>query len=255
MFSIQGLNSYPLEAWDKVNGEIYPAAVNFWKPMDLSYHVTSNWNNSLNLGEALRGRVYIYVGSWDTYYLNEGVMAFQAATDALGGPGWANVTILPHQPHGGNYQLLPTWSYLELVYAWIQDHGPNGTKPLSAAAISPSGRSNKWEDVIAYGGHAAALARQAPPAITGENQVETAGQLKVPAGSTITGTVGRWDPGVTLMAQWIVNGKPSGKAFAVKQNGTVTFTPPNSTVQLYITGSKRYYETETRHSNSIVVGS
>ena len=82
---------------DKVTGEIFPGAVELWKPMDLSNWVTSNWNNSLNLGEVLKHRIFIYVGTWDNYYLNEGVMEFQKRTDAAGGAGWANVTILPNQ--------------------------------------------------------------------------------------------------------------------------------------------------------------
>lgn len=66
VFGIQAYNNYPLEAWDKVTGEIYPEAVEFWKHMDLSAYVVANWNNSLNLGTALQGRVFIYVGTHDS---------------------------------------------------------------------------------------------------------------------------------------------------------------------------------------------
>ncbi|KAJ2970362.1 hypothetical protein NUW58_g9722 [Xylaria curta] len=51
VFGVQGLNGYPLEPWDKVTGEIYPEAVEFWKEFDLAGYISSNWNNAKNLGE------------------------------------------------------------------------------------------------------------------------------------------------------------------------------------------------------------
>jgi len=246
VFGIQGYNNYPLEPWDKITGEIYPEAVEYWKSMDLSNYVTSNWKSSRNLGQALAGRVYIYVGTWDNYYLNEGVKEFQKRTDAVGGPGWANVTILPEKSHGGNYQTRETWDYLELLYKWIQDHGPKGKSPLSAHATAPSTRGNQWDEVIRRGGHRAAVARQAPPAINGKRNIRI--------GSSVSSSVGRWDPGVTLTAQWMISGHPACEPFSVKQGATVQYIPQKTgELQLWITGSKRNYMTETRKSSSVIV--
>ncbi|KAF1998224.1 hypothetical protein P154DRAFT_495542 [Amniculicola lignicola CBS 123094] len=246
VYGIQGYNNYPLEPWDKVTGEIYPEVVEAWKPMDLSNYVVSNWNNKRNLGKALAGRIYIYVGSWDNYYLNEGVMEFQKRTDAVGGVGWANVTILANQTHGGNYQRRATWDYLEFVQKWVQDHSPSGPHPISSKATSPSGRGNEWDEVIARGGHKAALARQAPPLI------DVRGNAKL--GKEIKASVGRWDPGVTLEAQWIISDDKIGKPFAVKQGEVLKFKPnKKGSMRLFITGSKLNYDTETRKSSTVVV--
>jgi enterochelin esterase-like enzyme len=246
VFGVQGYNNYPLEPWDKVTGEIYPEAVEYWKPYDLSNYVTSNWNNSLNLGKNLAGRVFVYVGTWDNYYLNEGVMEFQKRTDAVGGAGWANVTILPEKPHGGNYQSREIWNYLEFLEAWIHDHGPNGTQPLADSATVSSARGNQWEEVIKRGGRAAAVARQASPSI------DTGYGVKV--GSEVNSSVGRWDPGVKLEAQWIVDGEPVCQKFAVKQGETVKYKVQKAgDLQLLVTGSKRNYVTETRESNCVDV--
>jgi len=247
VFGVQGYNNYPLEPWDKVTGEIYPEAVEYWKPYDLSNYITSNWNNSLNLGKNLAGRVFVYVGSWDTYYLNEGVMEFQKRTDAIGGAGWANVTILPEKSHLGNYQLREIWNYLEFLEAWIHDHGPNGTQPLSESVTPSSSRGNRWDDVIKRGGRAAAVARQAPPTIDAEYGVHV--------GSEVEASVGRWDPGMKLEAQWLIGGKLVGEKFAVKQNGKVKHTVQIAgDLQLFISGSKRNYATEIRKSNRVQVG-
>lgn len=248
VFGVQGYNNYPLEPWDKITGEIYPEAVEYWKPFDLSNYITSNWNTSKNLGKALAGRVYVYVGSWDNYYLNEGVMEFQKRTDAVGGPGWANVTILPEKPHGGNYQSREIWNYLEFLESWIRDHGPNGTQPISSSATANSTRGNFWEDVIATGGRAAAVERQAQPFIN-------AGYgLKV--GREVKADVGRWDPGVTLTAYWAADGEADCEVFEVKQGECVKFTvSKKGALQLLVTGKKRNYVTETRKSNTVDVSS
>ncbi len=36
VFGVQGVNGYPLEPWNKVTGEIYPEAVEYWRHMDLA---------------------------------------------------------------------------------------------------------------------------------------------------------------------------------------------------------------------------
>ncbi|KAI0436697.1 Alpha/Beta hydrolase protein [Xylaria telfairii] len=250
VFGAQGLNGYPLEPWDKVTGEIYPEAVEYWKGMDLSNYVASNWDNAKNLGEVLRGRIYIYVGTHDNYYLNQGVAAFEKQVNGLGGPNWANVTITPGQTHGGNYQRRETWNYLELVSTWIQDHSPKGKTPLPKKFTKSSSRGNKFEDVIRAGGHGAALKRQQKPTLSYKE--------KVKYGPIIQATAGRWDPGVVLQAQWIVNGSPSGASFAVKQDDLVSYTPNTKNkrfqLKLRVTGRKRNYGDETRDSNTVVVG-
>lgn len=235
VFGVQGFNNYPLEPWDKVTGEVFPGAVEYWKHMDLSHHITSNWDNELNLGEVLKHRIFIYVGTWDTYYLNLGVQQFQERVEAKGGAGWANFTYLEHQPHGGTYNRLNIWDYLDILVKWIDDHAPNGKTPLSAAVTRSSSRANKFEDIMAYGGHKAAVARQADPVLKGN-----------------VASVGRWDPGVKLDAVWLVDGRQCGKPFAVTQDKEVTYPKGEKAarLQIKVTGTKRGYRTESRSSNT-----
>lgn len=239
VFGAQGINSYPLEPWDKVSGEIYPDAVGYWKTMDLANWIATNWDNELNLGEVLANRIHIYVGSWDNYFLNEGVLEFQKIVDGLGGEGWTNVTVLDKQPHGGNYQRLPTWTYLQLVLDWVNAHAPDGATPLAENVTLSSSRGNLWKDVLDQGGHQAALERQAGPRVEVTDGV-------------VSASVGRWDPGVVLEAQWTMNGAPSGAPFEVAQNATVSYTgAQNVGLQLQVTGMKRGLVNETRSSNTL----
>ncbi|KAF5844463.1 hypothetical protein GGP41_007544 [Bipolaris sorokiniana] len=247
VFGVQGYNNYPLEPWDKVTGEIYPHAIAYWKQFDLTEYIIANFKSSRNLGTALADRLFVYVGSWDTYFLNEGVQEFRDRTDEVGGKGWANVTILPEKTHGGNYQDRDIWEYLELVEGWVKVHAPGGPKSLCEECTAPSTRGNVWDEVIKYGGRNAAVQRQADPRIEGAD--------KVSVGQIVRANVGRWDPGVKLTAQWILNSKPACETFAVKQGANVTYTPTaKGHVQLLVTGEKRNYATETRKSQRVLIG-
>lgn len=73
-----------------MTGEIYHDAVEYWKPFDLSRYITDNWAGKKNLGEVLRHRIFVYVGTHDNYYLNEGVMKFEQNVNSHGGPGWVS---------------------------------------------------------------------------------------------------------------------------------------------------------------------
>lgn len=250
VFGAQGYNNYPLEPWDKVTGEIFPDAVAYWRAFDLAAHVTRHWGrDSLNLGDVLRGRIFLYVGSWDNYFLNEGVAAFQAEVSALGGDAWANVTVLEGEEHGGNYQLRDTWDYLQLVADWVADHAPEGAEPLDAARTTADARGNRWAEVLEMGGRAAAVTRQSEPEV-----------VKTEDGA-VEGDVGRWDPGVKLQAVWIVGGEVVGSEVGVEQGARLPLTAwtdggpggKGVSVQLKVTGRKRGYADETRVSEEIVL--
>lgn len=156
----------------------------------------------------------------------------------------ANVTILEGQTHGGNYQRREIWNYLEFLNDWFDDHSPIGKTPLSANVTDPTARGNLWEDVIRAGGRQAALDRQAPPKASVSSR-------------TVEASVGRWDPGVQLEAQWQVDGKAEGKIFPVKQKQKVKYVHKRRglaiKVQILVTGKKMGYVGETRRSNVVDV--
>ncbi|EPQ30320.1 uncharacterized protein PFL1_01846 [Pseudozyma flocculosa PF-1] len=255
VFGVQGVNGYPLEPWNKVTGEIYPEAVEYWKTMDMAAYLAANWNGTRNLGEALRGRIHVSVGTWDDYFLNEGVLQFQQRIEQLGGKDWAEVTIIPKANHGGFYKRLDVWTYLELVQDWVRKHAPDGPTPLGANLTSPKTRGNQFDEVIERGGHAAALARQADPKILGRGSDGSSSSKKR---GPISASVGRWDPGVKLVAQWSVNGRTMGKPFGVTSGQEVVYKPQNSAggknqLVLSVTGTKAGYKRETRSSPAFAI--
>ena len=116
---------------------------------------------------------------------------------------------------------------------------------MPANATTSLARGNLWEDVIKTAGHQAALDRQAPPAVN-------------VTGRTVEASVGRWDPGVTLTAEWWVDGECEGGAFDVKQGQKVKYVHKRRggavRVWLEVTGRKMGYVKETRRSKGVIVG-
>ena len=71
VFSPVGSDGYPAKIFDKITGDINPEVAAYWRDhYDLSYILRRDW---ATLGPKLRGKIHIYVGSSDTYFLNSAV--------------------------------------------------------------------------------------------------------------------------------------------------------------------------------------
>jgi hypothetical protein len=71
VFSPVGTDGYPRRIWDKLTGKVDPVTAAFWKEnYDLSYILQRDW---ATLGPKLRGKLRIFVGDMDNYYLNNAV--------------------------------------------------------------------------------------------------------------------------------------------------------------------------------------
>ena len=70
-YSPVGKDGYPAPIWDKLTGTIDTAVANHWREhYDLSHILRRDWKT---LGPKLRGKLRIYVGDMDNYYLNNAV--------------------------------------------------------------------------------------------------------------------------------------------------------------------------------------
>jgi hypothetical protein len=71
VFGPVGKNGYPKPIWDKLTGEIDPTVAQYWrKNYDLSYILKRDWKK---LGPKLKGKIHIYCGDMDNFYLNNAV--------------------------------------------------------------------------------------------------------------------------------------------------------------------------------------
>jgi len=71
VYSPVGPDGYPMRLWDKRTGVIDPSVAEHWKSYDLSYVLRRDW--SKGLGNKLQGKIHLYVGDMDNYYLNNAV--------------------------------------------------------------------------------------------------------------------------------------------------------------------------------------
>ncbi|MFA7228232.1 MAG: hypothetical protein WC061_04290, partial [Melioribacteraceae bacterium] len=71
VFSPMGDDGYPKPIWNKLTGEIDHSVAEYWKEnFDLRYILERDWKK---LGGKLKGKIHIYVGEADNFYLNNAV--------------------------------------------------------------------------------------------------------------------------------------------------------------------------------------
>ncbi len=71
VYSPVGEDGYPCPIWDKLTGEVDPKIAEYWREnYDLRYILERDWKT---LGQKLRGKIHIYCGDMDNYYLNNAV--------------------------------------------------------------------------------------------------------------------------------------------------------------------------------------
>ena len=71
VYSPVGADGYPKPIWNKLTGTIDRSVAAYWRDhYDLSHILRRDW---ATLGPKLRGKLHIYVGDMDNYYLNNAV--------------------------------------------------------------------------------------------------------------------------------------------------------------------------------------
>jgi hypothetical protein len=84
VFSPAGPDGYPQRIFDKYTGAIDSTVVAYWKEhFDLTHIIQRDWPT---LGEKLKGKIHIYVGTMDTYYLNDAVYDAEDMLKKLNNP-------------------------------------------------------------------------------------------------------------------------------------------------------------------------
>ena len=113
VYSPVGSNGYPKPIWDKITGEIDPSVAAYWREhYDLGYILKRDWKT---LGPKLAGKLHIYVGEADNYFLNDAVYLVE---------DFLKTTKDPH--YGGEVDYEP-----RAEHCWNGDHTrPNAISRL-----------------------------------------------------------------------------------------------------------------------------
>ncbi len=106
VFSPQGPDGYPERLWNKETGVIDPEVAAYWKEnYDLRHILERDWKS---IGKKLEGKIHLYCGDMDNYYLNNAVYKMEAFLNATENP-----------PYGG-----------EVTYGDRAEHCWNGNPDL-----------------------------------------------------------------------------------------------------------------------------
>ena len=114
VYSPVGADGYPQRIWDKRTGVIDKAVAAHWKEnFDLVDILRRNWDKGL--GAKLEGKIHIYVGEADNYYLNNAVYLAEDFLKATKNPNYGGV--IDYEPRA--------------EHCWNGDHTrPNATSRL-----------------------------------------------------------------------------------------------------------------------------
>jgi hypothetical protein len=89
VYSPTGEDGYPQRIWDKLTGEIDHEVAQYWREnYDLRYILERDW---ATLGPKLAGKIHIYAGDMDNYYLNNAVYLTEEFLESTAEPYYAGV--------------------------------------------------------------------------------------------------------------------------------------------------------------------
>jgi hypothetical protein len=95
VFSSKGADGTPCRLWDRQTGVIDPEVARTWEDYDIRLVLERNWSK---LGPKLKGKLHIFTGDRDTFYLDGAVVLLKETLERLGSD--AVVEIQPGKDHG-----------------------------------------------------------------------------------------------------------------------------------------------------------
>lgn len=94
VFSPKGSDGQPVKLWNRQTGAIDTTTAEAWKKYDIRLLMESNW---ATLGPKLRGKVHVYMGDLDTFYLEGAVRLLKESQGRLGSD--AVIELVPGKDH------------------------------------------------------------------------------------------------------------------------------------------------------------
>jgi hypothetical protein len=110
-------DGYPKPLWNKDTGQIDHTVANYMRShgYDLTYYLKQNWSW---LGPKLEGKLHIYVGDMDSYYLNLAVYDLQNFLAHTGSPRYAGTFGFGRPEKGHGWEPVNQ----ETLVRWMADH-------------------------------------------------------------------------------------------------------------------------------------
>jgi len=100
VFSPRGPDGRPLEMFNRATGAVDPKVIEYWgEHYDIARRIETHWTS---LAPDLRGKIHLFVGTDDTFYLDGAAHRLQALLDRL--HGQAQFNFVPGRTHFDLYQ-------------------------------------------------------------------------------------------------------------------------------------------------------
>ncbi|KPK87568.1 MAG: hypothetical protein AMS27_02415 [Bacteroides sp. SM23_62_1] len=101
LFGPKGENGLPIPIFDAVTGEIDYSVAEYWRKYDLVDYVKSNWSD---LGPKIQGKIWIWMGDMDNFYLNPAMRKMEHFLNTASNPtSDAVIKFSPMQGHCWQY--------------------------------------------------------------------------------------------------------------------------------------------------------
>ncbi len=95
VFSPRGVDFKPMKLWDRQTGALDPFVAKQWEKYDIRLLLERNWKT---LGPKLRGKIHVFMGDEDTFYLDGATRLLKQSQAALGSD--AVIELFPGRHHG-----------------------------------------------------------------------------------------------------------------------------------------------------------
>ncbi len=133
-YSPMGPDGYPVRLWDKLTGDINHDVAEYWKEnYDLRHILERDWSS---IGPKLEGKIHIYVGDMDNYYLNNAVYLMEEFLEGTTNPYYAGEVDYgdraehcwngDHENGNGISRLNYNFMYLDKILKRMEKSAPEG---------------------------------------------------------------------------------------------------------------------------------
>jgi S-formylglutathione hydrolase FrmB len=142
VFSPKAPSGAPQQMFNRVTGAIDPTVVSYWHDhYDLAHIVEANWSQ---LKPDLKGRIHLFVGTADTFYLDGAAHKFEAVLNRLGAD--PHFTFIPNRTHFDLYAVgQDRYALFDQIstemYALARPNSHWQPHPATASAPQPSPQS------------------------------------------------------------------------------------------------------------------
>ena len=120
-----GVDGYPKPLWDKQSGRIDPQVALYMRDhgYDLRYYLEQNWPK---IGQQLVGKIHVYCGDMDNFYLNLAVYRLEDFLRGVRNPAYGGSFEYGRPMKGHGWSPLNQAELVQVMSDYIRQHSPAG---------------------------------------------------------------------------------------------------------------------------------